>query len=273
MRGSRRDLEETIGADLGDGAHVFRVRATDPAGNQSLVERSFTVDTQAPAVQVDSGPSGNTADSTPTFAFSSADAASFECRVDTTDFSACTSPHTTGALSVGAHSFEVRARDAAGNTGAAASRAFTVIQEPGPEPGDREPPVIAGARLTRVRFRVGPQATPVNIATARGTALRFSLSEAAGVTITIEAELPGRRVGSRCLPLKPRGGRIRKCRRFVRRGALTRRSPAGPSTVAFSGRIGRKPLKAGRYRATLAAVDAAGNRSLPVRLTFAVVTR
>jgi hypothetical protein len=43
--------------------------------------------------------------------------------------------------------------------------------------------------------------------------------------------------------------------------------------ISFSGRIGLKPLRAGRYRATVAATDAAGNRSKRRRTSFTVVRR
>ena len=55
-----------------------------------------------PNTSIDSGPSGLTTDTTPTFGFSSDDAgASFECRVDADAFAACSGPgdtHTTAAL-------------------------------------------------------------------------------------------------------------------------------------------------------------------------------
>jgi Big-like domain-containing protein len=113
---------------LSQGSHTFEVRASDAAGNADATPASYTwtVDTVAPQVTITSGPSGLTNDSTPTFAFSSEAGASLQCRVDNGTFAACSSPHTTGALADGAHTFEVRATDAAGNTGAAASRAFTV---------------------------------------------------------------------------------------------------------------------------------------------------
>jgi hypothetical protein len=41
--------------------------------------------------------------------------------------------------------------------------------------------------------------------------------------------------------------------------------------VKFSGRIGKKALKPGRYRATLRAKDPAGNRSAPRRITFRIL--
>jgi WD40-like Beta Propeller Repeat len=117
-------------ASLAEGGHTFGVRATDPAGNTdaSPASRAFTVDTTAPDTTITSGPSGATDDATPTFAFESDEAgSSFECRVDAGAWAACTSPLTSGALADGAHTFEVRATDPAGNLDATpAARAFTV---------------------------------------------------------------------------------------------------------------------------------------------------
>ena len=121
---------------LGDGAYSFEVRAEDTTGNLGpTATRSFTVDTEADT-QIDVGPSGLTNDPTPTFSFSSEEGASFECRLDDGAYSACSSPHTTNPLADGAHSFEVRATDALGNTDpSAASRSFTVDTEAPAEPG------------------------------------------------------------------------------------------------------------------------------------------
>ena len=121
-------------ASLAQGAHTFEVRAIDAAGNAdpTPAARSFTVDQSAPDTTIDSGPTGSTGDSTPTFGFSSPDAgSSFECRVDSAPFAPCSSPHTTATLADGPHTFEVRAKDAAGNADASpASSAFTVDTAP-----------------------------------------------------------------------------------------------------------------------------------------------
>ena len=50
-------------------------------------------------------------------------------------------------------------------------------------------------------------------------------------------------------------------------------SVAGANALPFSGRIGRKALKPGSYRAVLVAVDAAGNRSAAKTIAFKVVKR
>ena len=50
---------------------------------------------------------------------------SFECRLDSASFQPCTSPYTTARLAKGTHTFQVRARDAAGNVDPSpASRSF-----------------------------------------------------------------------------------------------------------------------------------------------------
>ncbi len=113
-------------AALADGARTFEVRATDAAGNTGTATRAFAVDTVAPTVAITGGPSGPTSDATPTFTFTTAGApTTVQCRVGSAAFAACTSPHTTAALGDSAHTLEVRATDAAGNT-ATATRAFVV---------------------------------------------------------------------------------------------------------------------------------------------------
>lgn len=128
-------------AALSNGQHTFEVRATDAAGNvdPTPAARTFTVtssppDTTPPETTISAGPSegASTDDDTPTFEFTSSEAGStFQCRVDTQAFASCTSPYTTGMLSNGQHTFEVRATDAAGNTDASpAARSFTVNTRP-----------------------------------------------------------------------------------------------------------------------------------------------
>jgi hypothetical protein len=113
----------------------------------------------------------------------------------------------------------------------------------------------------------------------RGTKIRFRLSEAAKVKLVIERKLPGRktrrRVGGRlrtvCVRPTRALRRARRCTRYVRAGTLTRTyAVAGAKTVSFSGRIGRRKLKVGKYRLTLTATDGAGNRSRAQRRAFTV---
>ena len=110
------------------------MRARDAAGNiGTAASRSFSVETGLPETTITDGPSGSTNDSTPTFTFGSNEGgASFQCRFDAAPFAACTSPHTpAGPLGDGPHTFDVRARDVAGNLDASpATRAFTLDTQP-----------------------------------------------------------------------------------------------------------------------------------------------
>ena len=85
-------------------------------------------DTTPPQTTIDSGPSGTTTSTSAVFGFSSSESGStFECRLDSGPWSACTSPRPYSSLAVGAHTFSVRATDAAGNTDpSAATRGWTI---------------------------------------------------------------------------------------------------------------------------------------------------
>ncbi|MEJ7842420.1 MAG: Ig-like domain-containing protein [Rubrobacter sp.] len=113
---------------LRDGDYLFAVRATDEAGNRddTPAQRRFGIDTAAPTVNIDSGPSGTVKDATVRFDFSSENGATFECRLDGDAFGRCGSPAEYTGLGDGRHVFEARATDEAGNTGPAAENAWIV---------------------------------------------------------------------------------------------------------------------------------------------------
>jgi Tol biopolymer transport system component len=109
-------------------------------------------DTAPPETQIDTGPAGETTDTTPEFAFSASERrASFECAVDGEPFAACSSPVSTAPLAAGAHTFRVRARDLPGNQDATpAERSFTIAgavppapQTPAPVPAPVAPSAAA----------------------------------------------------------------------------------------------------------------------------------
>ncbi|MCA9677604.1 MAG: Ig-like domain repeat protein [Kofleriaceae bacterium] len=112
-------------SQLPDGAHTFDVRVVDQAGNAATASRAFTVDTVGPTAAITGGPTGPTNDSTPTFTFTTSGATVVQCRIDTAAYANCASPYTSGALVAGAHTFYLRAADAAGNS-ITQSRGFSV---------------------------------------------------------------------------------------------------------------------------------------------------
>ncbi|MBK5218688.1 MAG: thrombospondin type 3 repeat-containing protein [Thermoleophilia bacterium] len=120
-------------SNLAEGSYEFHLRARDAAMNETEDVRAFSVDTTAPDTTITSAPATITDDSTPTIEFSASEAESaFECRYDAEAFRACSGPGATDtpatALAAGAHSFQVRAVDPAGNADATpATAAFTLV--------------------------------------------------------------------------------------------------------------------------------------------------
>ena len=141
----------------------------------------------------------------------------------------------------------VSATDSLGNTSGASG--VTRVR-------DTERPVVSRLRMARRRFAVARGRTPlVAKRVPRGSAFRFRLSEPAKVKIRIEQ-------------------RVKRGRRAVYRkvAVLTRRrGRTGKNSVGFTGRIKRRALAPGAYRATIRAVDAGGNSSRARRVAFKIV--
>ena len=99
---------------LDDGAHRFRVRAVDRAGNPdpSPASRNWTVDTNPPETAVENGPPHVSQKDTATFTVSSEAGATFECRLDDHGWGECGQ---VSGLSDGKHVMRARAKDRAGN--------------------------------------------------------------------------------------------------------------------------------------------------------------
>jgi hypothetical protein len=135
-------------------------------------------------------------------------------------------------------------------------------------------PTLGALAVTNKTFAVGSGATPVNARAKKGTTFRYTSNEAGTTTIVIERKTTGRRSGRRCVRQTRRNRKRRKCTLYVRAGApLTRKAVAGANSVPFSGRIGRKALKVGSYRASTMVTDAAGNKSPAKTVAFKVVKR
>jgi hypothetical protein len=109
-------------ASLPDGSHTFEVRAHDGVGNTDATPATveWTVDTTAPETTIDAAPADPSGVASASFSFSGGDGsgtgiAGFDCQLDGAGFAPCTSPQVYASLPDGSHTFEVRARDAAGN--------------------------------------------------------------------------------------------------------------------------------------------------------------
>lgn len=118
----------------GDGVYTFEVRATDTAGNVSEVGvGTYLLDTTAPVAPAVSQPTGPSRSRAPSIAFTTETGTTGSCRLTRgstvlSDSAACTSPaqlDLTG-LPDGAYTLNVRAVDAAGNTGPAGTATYVL---------------------------------------------------------------------------------------------------------------------------------------------------
>jgi hypothetical protein len=197
-------------APTADGAHTFRVQATDAAGNveTTVRQRTFTVDTTAPETTVDTGPEDSTTDRRPTFAFHASEAATFRCSLDGGAPIDCDrSFQPAAALSLGAHTFTVTATDAVGNADPTPpQRHFTVIEEGSDEP--RLPPPLPPG--TPKPAEPEPHSAHLSLSDSlHHGVLQVRISASPGATgsisLTVTGRL-GRRKLARHLSLGLRGG-------------------------------------------------------------------
>lgn len=113
-------VSNTMFGPIGDGIHMFVVRARDRAGNidASPPGYSWAVDLRTPDTQIITAMPEATASTSASFDFVSPDAGdghSFQCSIDGGDFAPCMPPVVYTDLREGTHTFAVRVRDAVGN--------------------------------------------------------------------------------------------------------------------------------------------------------------
>ncbi len=116
-----------------------------------------------------------------------------------------------------------------------------------------------------------PTVTPRSRRAGQARRIRFTLSEAATVTLRFQRARAGKRKGRACVKPTRALRRAKTCVRY--RTVRTRRAAgtAGANRIAFNAKFGTAKLPAGRYRVTLSAKDAAGNVSALRWATFAVL--
>lgn len=110
-------------------------------------------------------------------------------------------------------------------------------------------PTLSKLSFARSKFRPANFGGPVASAKI-GSKVRYTLSEAAKVTFTVSrARKPGRRVGK----------------------SFSHTGSAGRNSFTFSGRVGGRALKRGKYILRGVATDAAGNKSRTLKKSFRIV--
>lgn len=121
---------------LTEGAHTFAVRVRDAVGNldPTPATRTWTVDLTAPDTTITAGPTGPVPMASANFTFTASEAnIAFQCSVDNAAFTACMSPLALTALPQGAHSFAVRAIDAAGHPDASPAMRSWMVDTVAPD--------------------------------------------------------------------------------------------------------------------------------------------
>jgi len=120
----------------GKGEKPANVLSTSMSSTYRVVQGTIVLgpcdDVTAPATTITAGPASPTTATTASLSFESDEPSStFACSLDGSAFTACTSPHELADLSLGVHTFRVRATDVAGNTDeTAAARSWTVVVAP-----------------------------------------------------------------------------------------------------------------------------------------------
>ncbi|MBL7545437.1 MAG: hypothetical protein JNL11_16575 [Bdellovibrionaceae bacterium] len=138
------------------GSHSFQVRAIDSAGNVGQpAAYTWTVDLTTPIASINSGPSTLTNQTVATFTFSANNPpdggiAGYECQLDSSAWTGCSSPKTHSSLSAGAHTFSVRSIDNNANRSAVVNYTWTVDLSPPTVSVTSEPALMTN--LTSANF-------------------------------------------------------------------------------------------------------------------------
>jgi hypothetical protein len=146
----------------------------------------------------------------------------------------------------------------------------TASHADGPDTSDTTAPEFVGPlTATNTTFRVGDPESSAE----RGTHLRYTLTQEASVTFTVERKTAGRREGGTCRRTTARNRKGAPCTIWVPQGSPVVAAVEGANSTPFSGKIGRKALKPGSYRVRAVATDAVGNESAEKRVKLKIVKR
>ena len=231
---------------LAEGLHRFSVRGRDVAGNVESTPATWQwrVDATPPDTTIGGGPTDPTAATAATFTVDGSDpggsgVVGIQCSLDDAPYVTCPDPLTYTDLADGLHTLRARAVDSAQNVDPTPAARSWTIDRTAPSPLVVPALVLGGgpspgSALPSVPDRTAPIVSRIRVV---GRRLTFRLSEAATVRIVVVRRVEGRR---------------RATTRFV----VPISGHAGTNALRLS-----QWLRRGRYRVTITAVDAAGNRS------------
>jgi hypothetical protein len=143
--------------------------------------------------------------------------------------------------------------------------------------GDKTPPVLSELSIQPKRFAAAKTATAMSArkkkkhTVPQGAVVRYTLSEPAKVSFTVEQLAQGRKKGSACVKPTQKLRHAKRCALIKNKGTLTRSGVSGGDQLVFSGRLGTRKLAPGSYELVAQAADAAGNKSSTGTIKFTIV--
>ncbi|RMF14443.1 MAG: DNRLRE domain-containing protein [Candidatus Dadabacteria bacterium] len=156
----------------GDGPQLLRIVATDRAGNTTIKDVAWVVDTMPPAVTFAASPSRYTRQTSGVVRFAASEPVTYFCAFGAADLQACPDTVTWQQVADGTVRLTVSAIDAAGNRSAPAVTAWTV---------DRTPPVV--------HLAASPP-NPAGLVDTDEVSVWFSYSEPATAQCTADQQAP-----------------------------------------------------------------------------------
>ena len=250
-------------------ARIGSAAITAAAAGRTAATQTVTIvgppaDTTPPETTLDSAPAGTIASAAASMSFSANETgARFECSLDRAPFAACTSPASYSGLAVGAHVFEVRAIDAAGNVDSSPASASWIVatSAPVPVPTPPIPTIPPVANVAPTLRAVGAKPAVVRRGATIHVSIRFWVSEPA----RLQARLTPLR-STRAIALPPGTSFAGRRSTTIRLTATATVSRQG--TYALQTRLPAARLVRGRsYVLRLTAVDTSGQRrALTIRV-------
>jgi hypothetical protein len=180
---------------LAEGTYHFTVQASTTTDTGPLTRYDFTVDTTAPKVAMAPDAPVTAVGGAIRLGFSAGEVGVvFDCRLDGGLLEPCSSPKSYAGRSLGKHTFEVRATDAAGNAGPLTPWSFTSVA----------PPPLPAAPAPAVPVDSGTSAPPVTAPTPGAPA-----AKAAAIQVLATVRAPRQDIDVACVAVSPSRERAR----------------------------------------------------------------
>ncbi|MDO9356717.1 MAG: hypothetical protein Q7T55_23675, partial [Solirubrobacteraceae bacterium] len=144
-----------------------------------------------------------------------------------------------------------------------------------PTPGGATPPGSLGTPGDTSPTGGTPAVSAVGVSQstfAAGTSVSFTLtsSHAGTARVVISKATPGRRAAGTCKAQTKANKKAKKCTFDKVVTTLSASAASGKVSIPFNGKIGKKTLAPGTYRATITVTSSTGEVSNPTVLTFKV---